>query len=304
MHSKAQRNLLLTVASLALVVLLACVTILVFDFVVARHQKPLLERRVAKLQQRVQTDASAADDLAAEQFRQAEAVRGRKAKSEKIAYVLIAAAAAFLTSVKWHLSGTKPRPLPFDRLVQVNVSAPPKPAAASVPHARPRDRRDLYGADEGNGSFVDQVIAETGTSSEGAIAILQAIQSHYGYLPEQATTRVCELTEITPAQIVGTSTFYAGFRHSPMGRHMIRVCHGTACHVAGARHITEELHRHLAIPAGSDTDPQRVFTVDKVACLGCCSLAPVLMVDDQTAGRLTPVGVRDLLVTFTQEQTA
>jgi NADH:ubiquinone oxidoreductase subunit E len=69
---------------------------------------------------------------------------------------------------------------------------------------------------------------------------------------------------------------------------MVRVCHGTACHVSGARGITEELRRYLEISEGADTDPQRQFTLDEVACLGCCSLAPVLMVDDHTAGKLTP----------------
>ena len=68
----------------------------------------------------------------------------------------------------------------------------------------------------------------------------------------------------------------------------MRVCHGTACHVAGARQVAEELRRYLSIPEGADTDSARMFTLDEVACLGCCSLAPVLMVDGRTAGKLTP----------------
>jgi NADH:ubiquinone oxidoreductase subunit E len=138
-------------------------------------------------------------------------------------------------------------------------------------------------------SFVDDLVAAEGRSKEAAIPILQAIQSHYRYLPDEALRRVCELTEVTPAQIAGTSSFYARFRRSPVGDHIVRVCHGTACHVAGARQITEELRRQLHIPEGADTDPSRRFTIDEVACLGCCSLAPVLMVDEQTAGRLTPM---------------
>ena len=123
---------------------------------------------------------------------------------------------------------------------------------------------------------------------EAAIPILQAIQAHFRYLPDEALARVCETTEVTPAQIAGTSSFYARFRRSPVGEHIVRVCHGTACHVAGARHITDELRRQLRIPDGADTDPTRTFTIDEVACLGCCSLAPVLMIDERTAGRLTP----------------
>lgn len=123
---------------------------------------------------------------------------------------------------------------------------------------------------------------------QSAIPLLQAIQSHYRYLPDDALHRVCELTDITPAEICGTSTFYGQFRRSPVGRHIVRVCHGTACHVAGARQISDELRRHLKIPAGADTDAARMFTLAEVACLGCCSLAPVLMLDEHTAGRLTP----------------
>jgi NADH:ubiquinone oxidoreductase subunit E len=96
------------------------------------------------------------------------------------------------------------------------------------------------------------------------------------------------LTEITPAEIAGTSSFYSRFRRSPVGEHLVRVCHGTACHVSGARQITDELRRYLAIPEGADTDPARQFTLDEVACLGCCSLAPMIMVDGHPAGKLTP----------------
>jgi NADH-quinone oxidoreductase subunit F len=142
-------------------------------------------------------------------------------------------------------------------------------------------------------AFVDEIVAREGRGKEAAIILLQAIQSHYRYLPDEALHRLCELTEITPAEVAGTSSFYGQFRRSPVGKHVIRVCHGTACHVAGARQITEELRRHLAIPEGADTDAQRLFTVDEVACLGCCSLAPVLTVDGHTSGRLTPATACD-----------
>ena len=121
------------------------------------------------------------------------------------------------------------------------------------------------------------------------VPVLQAIQEEYRYLPEAALLRVCEVTEITPASIAGVSTFYGKFRHSPVGDHIIRVCHGTACHVAGAPMITESLRRHLGIEDDEeDTDAERLFTVEKVPCLGCCSLAPCMTVDDVTYGKLTP----------------
>jgi NADH:ubiquinone oxidoreductase subunit E len=125
--------------------------------------------------------------------------------------------------------------------------------------------------------------------------MLQAIQEHYRYLPDDVLRGVCERTEITPAQLAGSSTFYARFRHEPLGRRVVRVCHGTACHVAGAGPITEELRRHLGIPDDGDTDPRRLFTIDEVACVGCCSLAPVMMIEDETAGRLTPARARQAI---------
>jgi NADH:ubiquinone oxidoreductase subunit E len=144
-------------------------------------------------------------------------------------------------------------------------------------------------------SFVETAIALHGRGKESAIPLLAAIQTHYRYLPDEALRRLCDITGITPAQIAGTSSFYGQFRRSPVGEHLVRVCHGTACHVSGARQITEELRRYLAIPDGADTDPSRTFTVDEVACLGCCSLAPVMMVDGHTAGKLTPASARDAL---------
>jgi NADH:ubiquinone oxidoreductase subunit E len=144
-------------------------------------------------------------------------------------------------------------------------------------------------------SFVDGLVERLGRGPEAAVPILQAIQEHYRYLPDEALRRVCELTEISPAQIAGTSSFYARFRRSPVGRHVVKVCHGTACHVAGAQQVHDELRRHLGIPPGADTDARRLFTLEAVACLGCCSLAPVLTVGEETAGRLTPATARHAL---------
>lgn len=146
---------------------------------------------------------------------------------------------------------------------------------------------------------VDQVVAELGRAPSAVIPILQRLQQHYRYLPESALKRVCELTEITPATISGVSTFYSQFRHKPVGRHIISVCHGTACHVKGSELIQDSLARHLGIKAGEDTDRDGVFTLERVACLGCCTLAPVIKIDDVTYGHLTaetvPRALRDFL---------
>ena len=146
-------------------------------------------------------------------------------------------------------------------------------------------------------NFVDRTVESLGRRPEAVISILQALQTHYRYLPQAALERVCELTDITPATITGVSTFYSQFRHQPVGRHMLSVCHGTACHVKGSGLIQDALQRHLKLN-GHDTDAEGIFTVQKVACLGCCTLAPVIQIDHLTYGRLTPQMVPDVLGDF------
>ena len=249
----------------------ACVALLLADYVIAtRRGSPF------------------APKSAAEQKRITEARLARKVRDEWLAWSLIAASAAFLASAK---SGRRLPPPPPQILRQQGG------ADAFVRQPRsPAPDLDL--------SFVDTAVALHGRSQEASIPLLQAIQTHYRYLPDEALRRLCELTDVTPAQVAGTSSFYGQFRRSPVGEHVVRVCHGTACHVSGARQITEELRRYLAIPDGADTDPARMFTIDEVACLGCCSLAPVLMVDGHTAGRLTPATARAALGPFERQETA
>ena len=154
-------------------------------------------------------------------------------------------------------------------------------------------------SDELDLSHVDRAVEAIGRGAECVIPLLQAIQEEYRYLPEPALRRVCELTEITPAAVAGVSTFYSQFRHRPMGEHLVRVCVGTACHVKGAGLVYDEFLRHLGIAEGDDTDPDGLFTIERVACLGCCTLAPAIQIDDVTYGYLTtetvPRVVRDFL---------
>jgi NADH:ubiquinone oxidoreductase subunit E len=218
---------------------------------------------------------------AAEQKRVTAARLARKARDNAVAWALIAAAAAFLTFAK--------------ELVKQEKPSMPVGCGRSATRGSRADGGVHPTLPELDLAFVEQMVAKIGRGKEAGIPLLQAIQNHYRYLPDEALRRVCELTEITPAEIAGTSSFYGQFRRSPVGEHIVRVCHGTACHVSGARQITEELRRYLAIPDGEDTDAARMFTLDEVACLGCCSLAPVLMVDGHTAGKLTPATACDAL---------
>ena len=149
---------------------------------------------------------------------------------------------------------------------------------------------------------VDAAIERLGRGSQAAIPLLQAIQNAYGYLPEVALRRVCERTEITPAQISGVSTFYSQFRHRPVGKHRIGVCVGTACHVKGAEDIHAAVRERLQIADDDDTDAEKLFTVEKVACLGCCTLAPAVQIDDVTYGHLKPETVAEMLDDFLHGQ--
>jgi NADH-quinone oxidoreductase subunit F len=153
-------------------------------------------------------------------------------------------------------------------------------------------------------TFAQQAIARLGRAPEAVIPILQAIQEHYGYLPEQVLGHVCATTLITPAALTGIATFYDMFRLHPAGKHIIRVCHGTACHVTGAERVEEALRRHLRIPREEDTDPERQFTVEQVACLGCCTLAPVARIEQSTFGHVTAEKVAGMVGEFLARQQA
>lgn len=136
-------------------------------------------------------------------------------------------------------------------------------------------------------TFVDEAVERCGREPDAVIPILQALQDHYGYLPEEGLRRVCESSRITPAHITGVASFYDMFRHKPVGKHIVRVCRGTACHVTGAERVEDALRRELRIPKGEDTDAKGEFTVEQVACLGCCTLAPVVRIGESTYGHTT-----------------
>ncbi|MCC6123493.1 MAG: NAD(P)H-dependent oxidoreductase subunit E [Pirellulales bacterium] len=146
--------------------------------------------------------------------------------------------------------------------------------------------------------FVDEAIARLGNRRDVVIPLLQAIQGHYRYVPREAIEWICLQTEITPADITGVATFYTQFRHRPVGKYIISVCHGTACHVKGASLVQDALARQLHLQNGEDTDSEGLFTLEKVACLGCCTLAPVIQIDGVTYGHLAPAMVGEVLHDF------
>ncbi|MBU0600647.1 NADH-quinone oxidoreductase subunit NuoE [bacterium] len=132
---------------------------------------------------------------------------------------------------------------------------------------------------------------------EGLIPILQRVQSLDGYLSKEAMERIADELKILPAEVYGVVTFYTQFKLSPVGKNIINVCHGTACHVGGAREITETIARALEIKKGETTKDLK-FTLQNVCCLGCCALAPVLTINDQAYGRLTAEEILPILKTY------
>ena len=126
------------------------------------------------------------------------------------------------------------------------------------------------------------------------IPALQKVQETEGYISREKILEIHSKSGVPVPQIYGVATFYAQFRLHPVGRHIIKVCHGTACHVAAAKGISEALESALEIRTG-ETTKDKLFTLDTVSCLGCCSLAPVIMVNDETHGRLTPQSTRKVL---------
>ena len=118
------------------------------------------------------------------------------------------------------------------------------------------------------------------------IPLLQKTQDIFGFLPQKSMCEIAHVTGKSTAEIYGVATFFAQFRFTPMGKHVMKVCHGTACHVQGADSLDTVVEQKLGVAPGNTTKDGE-FTVEKVACLGCCSLAPVVMIDGEVYGRLT-----------------
>jgi len=130
--------------------------------------------------------------------------------------------------------------------------------------------------------------------SGGLISVLQKAQDLYGYLSEDLIAFIATEMDIPAAKVYGVVTFYAQFRTQPIGKHCIMVCQGTACHVTGSRRVEESIAELLDIEEGETTDDGQ-FTLQSVACLGCCSLAPAMMIGNETHGKLTPASAQDVI---------
>ena len=146
--------------------------------------------------------------------------------------------------------------------------------------------------------YIDQLIQEKGITKKSLIPILQAIQKEYNYLPEDVLRLVADKTEISLAEIIGVASFYSQFRLQPVGEHMIKVCVGTACHVKGAGQVYDAFRRELKLAEGEETEESGKYTLEQVACLGCCTLAPVVQIDETTYGHVASDQVGQVIADF------
>jgi len=141
---------------------------------------------------------------------------------------------------------------------------------------------------------LDETLADYGSIEGSLITVLQKAQEIYGYLPREVLEYISAAMSIKISRIYGVATFYTQFRFEPVGKYLIMLCMGTACHVNGAKGIEDALCDELGIADGGTTQ-DGLFTLNNVACIGCCSLSPVMMINGETYGLLTGEKVRDIL---------
>ena len=151
-------------------------------------------------------------------------------------------------------------------------------------------------------AVIDAITERHSVEPGSAIPILQEIQSVYGYIDPLAVERAAKNMKVSSSSLFGILTFYAQFRTVPLGENTVLVCHGTACHLAGAERIADILADETGAREG-ETSKDGKFTIERVACLGCCSLAPCIMLNENTYGKLTPEAVNKLVSKITKHET-
>jgi NADH-quinone oxidoreductase subunit E len=159
---------------------------------------------------------------------------------------------------------------------------------------------------DGNGrKFVKvfTILEKHGRKASRLVPILQAVQEEYRYLPEEVLTYVATALDVSPARVFGVATFYSHFAITPKGKHLVRLCDGTACHVKDSIPILDAVRKRLKLDGKKNTTDDMLFTVETVACLGACGLAPVMVVDEQVHGQMTPAaGVKLVEEIIAKEQ--
>jgi len=145
---------------------------------------------------------------------------------------------------------------------------------------------------------LSKILSSYRRTQDELIPILQKIQAEFGYLPEEAMNKVAEFCRVAESKVFGIASFYAQFRFAPLGRTQITTCRGTACHVRGAPQILDEVKRQLGIQEG-ETTPDLEYSLETVACIGCCALAPCLVINGKVESKMTAKKVKEL---FTKKE--
>jgi NADH-quinone oxidoreductase subunit E len=149
-------------------------------------------------------------------------------------------------------------------------------------------------------SAINDILIKHGQEKGALIPILQEVQEDIGYLSEEAISQISKSINMTESEIYGVASFYAQFYFTPRGKHTVKVCQGTACHVRGGHRIMEEVQKELNIKAGETTSDYS-FSLEGVACFGSCALGPVMVVDKTVYGRMTTSKINDILSQYKQE---
>jgi len=144
------------------------------------------------------------------------------------------------------------------------------------------------------GKQLTEILAPFQGERGATIPVLQRVQQELGYLSEEAISAIAEFLNLSESEVFGVASFYTQFRFIPCGKHNIKVCLGTACHVRGGQRIKETLEQELGISAGGTT-PDLEFSLERVACFGSCALAPVIVLDHQVYGRMTPAKAKEII---------
>jgi NADH:ubiquinone oxidoreductase subunit E len=162
-------------------------------------------------------------------------------------------------------------------------------------------RHEMAGPKEIDWGRLEAIIDKHREQTWGLIPLLQDIQEEFGYIPPDAIEPIAEASNLFPSQVQGVITFYAGFSLKPKGKYVVKVCRGTACHVKGGRSILRLMKRELGLEEG-ETSPDYRFTLETVACLGACFLAPTMMVNREYFGKLSPPKVSTILGHYGREK--
>jgi len=151
---------------------------------------------------------------------------------------------------------------------------------------------------KGDAFVLTDILAKYPKGDRGfLIPILQEVQDSYGYVSSDAVNEIGDFTAVSPGEVFGVASFYAAFRFTKPGKHTIKVCRGTACHVRGSSRILEMMERELKVKAG-ETTADELFSLERIACFGCCALAPVVVVDKDVHGRMSSTKARRLLTQY------